>query len=308
MLNNLLLAKIQPTANTDSVPTAGANAILCSRPEVAVLNPNIVKRNNVASWMGNPGSVITSVFSRLQFEVECQSSGAAGTAPKHGPLHRMCGMGESISAGVSVAYSPISTNQEMGSLHWYLDGIRHIFTDARGDISWALNAQGIPVIKFNLTGFHGIPTDTANPGGVDYTGFKDPLPVNKANTGTFTLHGIVTKVLEFELGLNNNVVYRNAPNVEEVVITNRDPKGRIKFEIPDTVASKDWEATVKAMTKGALSIIHGSTAGLIVQFAAPAIQLTDISIEESDGIAVANVPFDVCWGNSGNDDVVVTYR
>ena len=303
--NVILLAKIQPAAGTDSVPTAAANAILCSEPKVDPLNAQIVKRNNVMAWMGNPGSIVTAVYATIEFEVELQGSGTAGTAPKFGPLLRGCALGETIVALTSVAYAPVDTAHEFLSFYYFLDGIKHVVTDAKGTVSFDLNALGIPVMKFKFWGFYSTPTDIANPSGSDYSGFKDPLPVSKTNTTTFTLHGIVVKSNSQSLDLANQVEYINKPNFEGIAIINRMPVGSAVFEV-DTLAVKDWYSAIKAGTLGALAVTHGVGAGSITSMAAPKVQLTGLTYSTVQGIAHCNSGMEL-KANAGRDELVLTF-
>ena len=303
--NVILLAKIQSVAGTDSVPTVGANAILCSEPKVDPLNAQIVKRNNVLAWMGNPGSVVAAVHSTIEFEVEMQGSGVAGTPPKFGPLLRACALGETIVAATSVDYAPVDTAHELLSFYYFLDGIKHVITDAKGTVSFDLNAQGIPVMKFKFWGFYSTPTDLTNPSGTDYSGFKDPLPINKANTTAFTLHGIALKSKSQTLDLANQVEYVNKPNFEGIQITNRMPVGSAVFEV-DTLAVKDWYSVIKNGTLGALAVTHGLTAGYVSGISAPKVQLTNLSYTSDQGIAHCNSSMDL-QANAGRDELVVTF-
>lgn len=304
--NVMLHAKIQPVALTDSVPTPAANAILCSEPKVSPLNMNIVKRNNVMAWMGNPGSVVVSVYSTIEFEVEVQSSGAAGTATKDGPLMRGCAMGETTAALTSVAYAPTDTAHEFLSFYYWLDGLKHIFTDAKGTMSYELNAQGVAVKKYKFWGLYVSITDLANPTGADYSGFKNPLPVNKANTTTFTMHGVAVKVKSMTLDLANQVEYVNKPNFEGIQIVNRMPVGSIVYEA-DAISLKDWPAAIRAGTLGAIAVVHGATAGLIVAIDAPKVQLTSYDYSSDQGIAHCTSSLDL-KADAGRDELVVTYR
>ena len=305
--NVILLAKIQPTPGTDSVPTPAANAILCSEPKVNPLNVNIVKRNNVMAWMGNPGSVVASNYATIEFEVEMQSSGTAGTAPKDGPLMRGCAMGETLVALTSAAYAPVDTAHEALSFYYWLDGLKHIFTDAKGTVSFEWNAQGIAVKKYKFWGLYVSITDVANPSGSDYSGFKDPLPFNKLNTTTFTLHGIAVKVKSLTLDMANQVEHINKPNFEGIQIINRMPVGNIVYEV-DAISVKDWYTVVKAGTLGAIAVVHGATAGFIVAKDAPKVQLTSLDYTPDQGIAHCTSSLNLQPNNAVGTELVTTYR
>jgi hypothetical protein len=304
-LNVILLAKIQPTPGTDSVPVVGTNAVLASEPKWTPLNAEVVRRQNVMGWMGNQGSVIATVYGSVEFGVELQSANTLGVANNHGPLQRGCGMGETIVGATSVSYTPISSAQELLSMYWNVDGIRHAMTDARGTVSYSISARGIPMMNYKFTGFYVLPTDVALVAPT-YTGFIPPLAVNKVNTPTFTLHGFAAKVSQLTIDLNNQVEYRNIIGSEEVVIVNREPGGNIVMELPDTVATKDWWTTVRNGTTGTLQVIHGTVSGKKVQIDCPVVQLTSIDYQTEQGVVMISANLDI-QPSAGNDELVVKY-
>jgi len=299
--NALLTAKIETTYGTDSTPAAATNAILCRNLSVQPLNIEAVDRDTVRPWFGNSPQVVASRYSVAEFEIEYAGSGAAGTAAKWGPILRACGFSETISASTSVTYAPISTAQESITIWYYLDGLLHKITGARGNVSFEMSAKGIPVMKFRMVGLYNAPTDTAMATGVSFTGFTQPVAFNKQNTATFSLHGISAKVESFSMDVGNEVGYVNRVNSEEVVITDRNVTGSIQFET-DTVAAKDWYAAILAGTASTLSIVHGSTAGNICTLSASKVQPLSPQYQEKDGIVMFNMPLSI-QPSAGNDEL-----
>jgi hypothetical protein len=252
------------------------------------------------------GSVPVAIHAEISFEVELAGAGAAGTAPKYGVLLRGAAFSETITAGTSVAYAPVSNSMEFVTLHYNLDGVLYKMTDAKGTVSFELNAKGIPVMKFKFIGLYSTPTDATLPVGVDYSGFKDPAAVNKQNTPTASLHGVPGKVQSISVDMANQLVYRNLIGVEGIEIPDRQPTGSFVMEL-DTVATKDWYTTIEKGTLGTLSVIHGKTAGNIVELAAPKVQVLDPSFSDSDGIVMLTTKLDI-QPNTGNDELVLTVR
>jgi hypothetical protein len=152
--NVVLLAKIQPSAGIDPVPTAGLNAILARNLTVNPIVAEFAQRDNIQPYLGNQGSVNVSCYATIGFEVELQGSGAAGTAPKFGPLLRACAFAETITASVSAVYNPITTGHEKVTFYYYLDGILYKMTDAKGTVALVLDARGIPVMRYSFTGYY----------------------------------------------------------------------------------------------------------------------------------------------------------
>jgi len=306
MRNMLLLVKIQPVANTDAVPTAALNSILARGIAPQPVNAEFADRDLIRPYFGYTGQVQVQAYSMIEFEVELAGAGAAGTAPKYGPLLRACGFSETITASTKVDYAPITTAQEAVTIHCYLDGIKYAMTDCKGTVSFDLNAKSIPVMKFKFTGFSITPTDTANPAGSDFSGFIAPLAINKQNTPTFTLHGAAVKATSLSIDMANQVDYRNYIGSENVTFTNRQPVGSTTFEL-DTVATKDWYSIVRLGTLGTLQLVQGATAGNIVQIDAPKVQLTAPSISDDNGLAFLNLSL-ALQPNAGNDEIVISVK
>ena len=83
--NTTILAKIEGSYAVDSVPTGAANAILVSEAEI-VHNYNNVDRNLLRPFMGASEQLVGTKHNSLNFSVELQGGGTAGTAPALDPL------------------------------------------------------------------------------------------------------------------------------------------------------------------------------------------------------------------------------
>jgi hypothetical protein len=306
MRNAVLLAALQTGAGVAATPTTTANAMLAMNISAQPVSAEFAKRNNIKPYLGNMGSVQVAIHAEISFEVELAGAGAAGTAPKYGPLLRASGFAETITASTSAVYAPVTDGMECATLHYNLDGVLYKMTDAQGTVSFELNAKGIPVMKFRFIGLYSTPTDAATPGTVDYAGFKEPLAVNASNTPTVALHGVAGKVQSVSVDIANTLVYRNLINYEGILITERQPTGSIAMEL-ESVATKDWYTTIKTGTLGTLAVTHGIVAGNIVQIACPKVQVLDPSFSDSDGIAMLTCKLDV-QPNLGNDEFVLTVR
>lgn len=306
MRNAVLLIKLQPVAGTDALPTAAANAIMAMNISAQPVSAEFAKRNNIKPYLGNMGSVPVAIHAEVSFEVELAGAGAAGTAPKYGPLLRGCSFSETLTASVSAVYAPVTNSQEAVTIYYNLDGVLCKMTDAKGTVSFELNAKSIPVMKYKFIGLYSTPVDATVPASVDYSGFKDPVAVNKANTPTASLHGFNGKVKSISVDMANQLSYRNLINYEGIEITDRQPSGSFAMEL-ESVATKDWYTSVRDAVLGPLSVIHGKVAGNIVELAAPKAQLLDPSFSEDDGIAMLTCKLDI-QPNTGNDEFVLTVR
>lgn len=306
MRNMLLMAKLETTSGTDAVPVAGTNDILAKGIAPTPVNATFADRELIQPYFGNTGQVQVQGFSAIEFEVELAGAGAAGTAPKYGPLLQACGFSETITAATKVDYAPLTNNQKSVSIYCFVDGVKHVMLGAKGNVAFTLNAAGIPSMKFTFTGYTATVTDATNPTGSDYSGFKAPVAINKANTTAFTLHGASVKAKELSIDMANEINYRNYIGTEDVAFTNRKPAGNALIEY-DAMATKNWWNISNLGTLGALAMTHGSVAGNIIQLAAPNVQVTTQGLQDDGGIAM--IPLGLNFlPNTGNDELILTVR
>lgn len=305
----VILAKIETTEGTDAVPTGAANSIQVGNLQPRPLSAEFVDRTNYTPYLGEPGSVLAVKSGELSFEVEIAGAGAAGTAPKYGPLLRACGMAETISAGISAIYAPVSSGFESLTIYYNKDGVRHKLLGARGTVVLGFNAKQIPVYRFRFIGQYGAAADAAE-AGVVYTGFQAPLAVNNVNTPTFSLHAIAdtaAPLQSLEVDLGNTLVYRALVGAEAAKITDRKSRGSLSFE-ETTVTVKDWWTAIGNGTLGALQLVHGLNAGNIVQIDAPQVQITEPQQADSDGIVMLNTSLRIRPTSAGNDELTITVK
>lgn len=304
--NAILMVKVETTPGVDAAPTPGANAILARNINPVPVNAEFADRNLIQPYFGHTGQVQVQGYSTIEFEVELAGAGAAGTAPKYGPLLQAAGFSETISAGTKVDYAPLTSNQKTATIHYYLDGIKHVMLGAKGNAAFTLNAAGIPFIKYTYTGFVATITDTPNPTGSDYSGFKAPVAVNKVNTPTYTLHGQAVKAKELTIDMANVIAYRNYIGAEDVAFTDRKPAGSTLIEY-DAMSTKNWWSISNAGTLGALAFAHGTTAGNIIEIAAPKVQVTTQGLQDDSGIAMLPLGLNL-RPDTGNDELVLTIK
>lgn len=299
-----LLAKNETVYSTDAVPTGAANAILARNVVVTPMEAQTEERGHMQPYLGHSGEVMVAFWGKIEFEVEIAGSGVAGTPPKVSPLLRGCSLAELITAGVSVAYSPVSSGFESVSLYFYLDGVLHKFTGSRGTQASNIVARTIPQFKFSYTGLFQPVTDAALPTAV-YTGYTKPLAVNKANT-TFTIHGYNPVCQAVSLDMANDVQYRNLINYEGVDNIDRAPVGEMTIE-STLMATKNWFDIAKTMTTGSMSLVHGTTAGNIFEEQAPAVQIMGPKYSEASGIVMLTAGLKY-RPVSGNDEFLYLFR
>jgi hypothetical protein len=93
---------------------------------------------------------------------------------------------------------------------------------------------------------------------------------------------------------------------ESVHIVDRAPKGDVSIE-ETALATKNFHAICAAHTTGALQMIHGTSAGNIVQIDAPVVQLLSPSYADSNGILMLNMQLALI-PDAGDDELTLTVR
>lgn len=308
-LNNrkqIVLAKIESTYGTDSVPTGAANAILVSGLEIRPFEAETEQRGNIRPYLGNDGDIHVGARQGLKFLVELAGAGAAGTAPAYGPLLRACAFAETINAGIDVQYDPVSEGFESVTLYFNVDGQRHVLTGARGTVKLMMEVNKIPHLEFDFTGQWNDPASAALPT-PDFSAFQIPANVGPAQTSGFSLHAWSGEPTKLELDLSNQVVNHETFVSQEIAITDRQPGGSLTAEAaalgtfnPFTIAN--------ANTFGALALTHGATTGNQVVVNAPNVQLIQPKYSELNNVTMIEMGLKLIPGNAGNDEFKLTVK
>ena len=306
MKKMLLLAAVQAAAGVDAAPTAAINAVLCRALAPELISGEQVERNLIRPYKGNSGKLFVGEHRKLTCEVEIAGSGTAGVAPAWGPLLRSCGFAETITVGQDVVYDPVSEGEPVLTLYCYIDGTKCAMIDCKGNVSFDLNAKGIPVMKFEFLGTYIPASEVVMPVGVDYSAFTQPKTVGKTNTPTFTFHGLAAGTSAFSIAMGNTLSWRELINVAGARSADRKPTGNVTMEMPK-VSVKDWAEAVRQGATGAVSLVHGTELGNIVEFALPQVQCGIPSLSDSDGIATLSMPFDIN-PDQGDDEISIIVR
>lgn len=295
--NRAITAKTETIYGTDAAPTGAANAMQMTN---VVFNPSVgeeVNRDLVVPYMGHQGVILVGTYATLAGEVEVAGSGTPGTAPEYGPLLRACGMAEVITAGTDVVYTPVSGGQESVSIHFNADGVRHVLLGARGTFTLNLTPKQIPRFAFTMTGLLGTIADIALPA-VNLSKFVKPVVVNKANT-TFSLHGLA--------GACEGVIEpRFLIGHESIQQVDRQMTGSAIMEAV-ALSAKNWFEISRTHATGALAAAHGTAAGNIVEFAAPAVQIGRPTMGETQRILNNTLPL-MFTTSAGNDEFTITVK
>lgn len=267
----VLLAKIETIYGTDAAPTGAVNAVLATSVQLQPMEGQDVSRELELTTLGPQATVPVEVHAKLSFEVELAASGVAGTPPAWGPLLRACAVAETIVAGTSVTYNPVSTGHESLTLHFWVEDTLYALVGARGSATIKIEAQKVPKIAFAFTGLFTQPTALAQ-AAPTLTSWKTPIVATKANTPVFTLDGQSMVLRSLEIDLANEIVTRFLIGSEGVLITQKAEKITATVEaVPLTTF--DPYALALAQTTVPLVLTHGTVAGQTAMINAPLAQV-----------------------------------
>jgi hypothetical protein len=298
-----ILAKLETTYGTDSVPTGAANAILTTGLQVTPMEGEDVSRELDIPWFGAQPTIPAGLHAKVSFKVELEPSGTAGTAPGWGVLLRACAMAQTIAAGVSVTYNPITaTPHDAVTIYANTDGVLYALTGARGTVKLVVSAQAIPYLEFEFQGLWVAPTDAAAPVPV-YTAFRAPIVSNRVNTPVFTVNAVSTlRLKDLSLDLGNALVNRFLiGGTDEVIIRDRSPMLEMLVEA-EPMATLNPYTLARDQTQIAVVLQHGVAAGRRATLTMPRVQLMR---PESPGVDEGRVMFPLKGSvlpNIGNDE------
>lgn len=317
--NTVIQAKLESTYGTEAVPSA-TDSLLVSEVSITPLQANNVNRDLIRGYFGGSPQLVGTASVEVSFSVELAGSGTATTAPAWGKLLQACGMAQTVQAA-SVDYTPVSVFGASSSLtiHYYLDGAKHVLLGARGNFSVNMDVGGRPLLRFRFVGLDGGLTSASNPSPT-LTAWKTPVVVTTANTtaiafgsaltyssSTGTVTGGTSRTGRgLNLDMGNNVVFQPLLGEDVVAITDRDASGSVSLDLSATVTSNFMD-DIKANTLTAMGITHGTVAGNIIVIFAPGVQRINPTVEDVNGQVMQRYDLRLT-PVSGNDELRIVSR
>ena len=301
----VILVEKEQSYGTDPSPVA-TDVVLVRDLSITPQSSDVVNRDVVSPYLGASEQLLANTKVECTFSVELAGSGAAGTAPRYGSALKACGFSETVSSGTSVTYAPVSASFTSVTIHYNVDGVRHIVTGCRG--SFVLNAAvgEIPSIDFTFTGIYNAPTDTALPS-VTYGAQATPLIFKNGNTSGFSLLSHSGALMNMSMDVGNEIVYRElVGGTKEVLITDRAANGSVTIEAPALGTKDFFAAALTDASLGNLQFLHGTTAGNKVQFISSKVDIGDVSYGEADGVTMLEIPYTLV-PSAANDEMSLIF-
>lgn len=301
---SVIAVKVEGTAGTSSAPTAGADAMLVSNVTFEPMVGTMIDRKNLVPYQGSQGRFFAGLHGKLNFDVEIAGSGAAGTAPAYAALLRAASMAEALTASTKADYELVSDAQETVTILANLDGDQHLLTYGRANMKMAFTAQQVPKFTFEGMGIFADPTAVNFPT-PDYDDFVKPVIVNKANT-TVSLFGAARVVESLSLDLGLLLRPHLLVGEESIQIEDRKVVGEIVLDAA-ALSAGNWYSICKGRTRGALAVVHGTTAGNIVEVSGPTVELGEPKPRQMNGVKQVSIPIEFC-ADAGDDELIITVK
>jgi hypothetical protein len=241
--------------------------LILKDPEISPLVADRLERGQAKPWFGADRKRLVNKRVTMTFSVEDGGSGVVGTAPAYGPLLLACRFTETIVTGVSVTYSLVSTGIKSLTMRWVEkdvasgQAIQHQFSGAYGTATFIRNSGEYPRIDFEFQGVYSQPTDIAF-AAATYANQGLAVEVNSTNTPLVTINSVACCMSEFEVALNNDLVFSNrAGCTEKFSMTGSNPEGRIQVEDKLIAGQNFWTLAESDLTYPIVVGHTGGTAG-----------------------------------------------
>lgn len=303
----VVLVKQEVTYNVDPTPTAAANAILCSAPEVEVLGKRLERANTQPHYGAAIGLNIGEGI-KVSFGVELKGSGAAGTAPEIGPLLRACNFTETVTPATKVDYDPNSASStgESVTIYFYRHNLLHKVSGCRGTFGVELKAGEYGNVKFDFTGIYQGPVDQNIPADPVYNATAPARFLSAA----FAIDGYAAVIESLKFDINNEVARRGSANaatgILEYYIKGRSIKGEFDPEAV-ALAEKDFWGLWANSSRVALSATAGTVAGNKCLITGPKVQLDLLKYGERENILTFSTPV-IFTPDAGNDEIKLSFQ
>lgn len=302
---SVLLAKVQTAQGTPSTPVNTTDAFLVSDLDYTV-DPTLLERQNFRGSLSVDPSVVGRKLASITFTHELKAANSSSAIPKVGDLLRGCGYAETDIAP-NLQYDPISTAFEYFTMEAYFDGLKHQITDALGTFTITADAGQFATIAFTFTGNYIAPTDVAVPVGT----FEASLPLIVENAA-FALSGFADFCVQsLTIDGGNEITPRECINKADgfdgVVQTARNVTGSANPEAV-LVGTENVFGKFAAGTTGALTATLGAAADDQIIITAPAVQTTNITYSDRDGLRTWDLALQFAAGSgAGNDELRFTF-
>ena len=221
-------------------------------------------------------------------------------------LLKSCGLVDSITAGTSVTFAPVSSSFTSCSAQFFVDGQVHTMVAMKGNAKMLFTVGETAKLQFDMLGIYQAPTAcTIVSPTLDTTVPPVVLGV------IFTFDGTTTfSVQQVELDLGNIMGNRDdmtqPTGIKGFEITAREGAGSFNPEAVLTSTYDFWDIWENS-TEKTLSIVLGEITGNMCTITCPKVVVEKIAYGDRNGIRIFDIPFKL-GRNSGDDEINIKYH
>ena len=308
---SLVLAKIETVYGTDSAPTVIINALITKGVPTFEVVGNARQREVPIGFFGSIAPVNVGEALKLTFTTELKSSGTAGIASRYGCLFRACNFTESLSAGVSVSYTPNSSmGGESVTLWFYANTTLHKITGCVGTFQIKLVSQEIVTVEWSFTGLYaGTHASTVTFGSATHEAIAPVI----WKAATFTYNSFAATINELTLDIGNEVAKRLDANattgINRYFVKNRSAKGNMLIESVALTTLNPW-SIYNATSQANIALVSGNDLVLdnICTFAVTGVILEPPKYADKENIQMWDLAFTINPTlTTGNNEMVLTF-
>lgn len=311
----IIAAVAESTYGTYASPTPAANAMAVFNHVVTPMESEEVRRQVERGFPGVNPSTYTAIRQRHQFSTELAGSGVVDTATFWAPLLRGCLFAApSVTAATRVDY-PLDSAGDGGSISLVAfkgENARHRIRGARGTASLVFEERAIPRTEWDFVGLlEGTsPMDAGAPGTINLPTPPVGQEVSLLNT-VIQLGGFTLGVRRLSISLGNKVEFFSTTG-QRAVVFGKDESGDRRAVVADAVfelpnpATRNFFADILPRTELAFSLIHGLTAGNIIEITSARAVLGRATYSVEQNRVFMNCPIEFIPSAAGNELVVRT--
>lgn len=310
---HVVTAKVEPTYGVDSAPVPATDAQIIYDWEPQPMQFDEIRRRIDRGFAGRRPKINTRGRQAHAFRFELAGSGTANQAARWGSVWlRACMFGAPVPNGaIDVSY-PLETVGDGSSLTFWghkgdsATGVVRMRTQGfRSNVTFNFTEGEFPYGAMDGIGLlNQVPDGTAIAAPTLPTG-PAPIEVNSTNT-TFSLGGFALLLRSFELNMGMKTAYRSLVGQRAVIFDTaedgdrRSAGGTIVAELPDP-SVRSYFAEVTSRADLALSLVHGISAGNIIELTSARLQIDapTFSVEQNRLMMTCN--FDLIPSAAGNE-------
>ncbi len=312
----LLATKVETTPGTWTAPSWATDAFPVQNLRISPFNAQTLRREIDLPYAGSRPSAPSQIHRAVGFDFELSGSGTANTPVAWANFLRAALFAAGVPAGAQVGY-PLTSAGDGAALSAIacMGPFAHEMRMLRGTLTFSFTEKQLPRASFDGLGLFRTAGEIQVPPnltGLTLPSYPAPIEVNVENT-LIRLDAFTLGVREATITLNNKTQLFSTTGERSIVFgkdadgDRRNARFRVVFELPD-LASKNYASSIAAGTFLAFTIVHGTTAGNIIEIGTvagtPSAQIESFTIEDVDNRTMATMEgVLVPSGGTGNNEL-----